>query len=149
MKKFATLFFGLIMSVGLISVFFYMYSSSPLIQHPKSTTSTDASGNIASYVKSGMIFMLPESVNSLFRNWDKDSSFCESLNTNIDGFNDYLNKNKTIVSLKGMSGIEDQLKLMRTRVEKTPTQMKDIACKQETAKLDGLKSVFFLDGSTI
>nr|WP_314265936.1 hypothetical protein [uncultured Moellerella sp.] len=149
MKKFVTLFFGLAMSVGLISIFFYMFSFSPLMQNSKSVTKTGASENIASYVKSGITFVLPESVNSLLKHWSNDSSFCESLNTNIDGFNDYLNKNKTIVSLKGMNGIEDQLQLMRTRVEKMPMQMKDIACKQEIAKLDGLKSVFFLGGSTI
>lgn len=77
--------------------------------------------------------------------WGQDNSACEILGNNLDSFSDYLQANTAIVHIKGMNGLDEQLELIRQRIEQMPVKMKRNACQHEMAKLEGLKSVFFLE----
>ncbi|KPD02217.1 hypothetical protein [Moellerella wisconsensis] len=103
------------------------------------------SDNAVSYLKQGIAVILPESAYIMLSQWGQDNSACEILGNNLDSFSDYLQANTAIVHIKGMNGLDEQLELIRQRIEQMPVKMKRNACQHEMAKLEGLKSVFFLE----
>ncbi|MEX6158509.1 hypothetical protein [Providencia manganoxydans] len=88
--------------------------------------------------------LLPESINSLIPSWDINNNVCDRLESNLQTFTDYLQANEDVVSIKGMNGLDDQIGEIRSRVNSIPSQVRKFACQQEYARLEGLKSVFFL-----
>ncbi|EKT62403.1 hypothetical protein [Providencia burhodogranariea] len=88
--------------------------------------------------------VLPESINSLIPSWGSSNNACDSLESNLETFADYLKANQDVVSVKGMNGLDEQLSLIRSRVDQMPNQVRKLVCQQENARLEGLKSVFFL-----
>lgn len=88
--------------------------------------------------------LLPESISSLIPSRDVNNNVCDSLESNLQTFADYLKTNEDIVSIKGMNGLDDQLNGIRSRIDSMPIQVRKLVCQQEYARLEGLKSVFFL-----
>ncbi|EOE0521628.1 hypothetical protein ACJ8VI_004299 [Providencia stuartii] len=88
--------------------------------------------------------ILPESINALMPSWGADYNACDSLESNLQTFAEYLKTNEDVVNVKGMNGLDDQLNAIRSRVESMPVQVRKLVCQQEYARLEGLKSVFFL-----
>lgn len=88
--------------------------------------------------------IMPDSINSLVLSWDSSNNACDSLESNLETFADYLKTNQDVVSVKGMNGLDEQLNSIRSRVDQMPHQVRKLVCQQEYARLEGLKSVFFL-----
>lgn len=88
--------------------------------------------------------ILPDSINSLIPSLDFSNNACDSLETNLETFADYLKANQDVVSVKGMNGLDEQLSSIRSRIDQMPHQVRKLVCQQEYARLEGLKSVFFL-----
>lgn len=89
--------------------------------------------------------LLPSSMNSLIPSWGStDNSVCDNLENNLQSFASYLKANENIVSVKGMNGLDEQLNAIHSRIDNMPSQVRKMVCQQEYARLEGLKSVFFL-----
>lgn len=140
MKKiilFSSALIGSVVIIFLSAVF--------LFNQPAKNNNGIESDNAVSYLKQGIAVILPESAYIMLSHWGQDNSACEILGNNLDSFADYLQANTAIVHIKGMNGLDEQLELIRQRIEQMPVKMKRSACQHEMAKLEGLKSVFFLE----
>lgn len=88
--------------------------------------------------------ILSDPINSLIPSMDVSNNACDHLESNLETFADYLKANQDVVSVKGMNGLDEQLNAIRSRVDQMPQQVRKLVCQQEYARLEGLKSVFFL-----
>ncbi len=93
--------------------------------------------------------ILPEPMSRIISVGMTESNICTSLEANLQNFANYLKMNQEVVDVKGMNSLDEQLSRIKTRIDTMPSDVRNLVCQQEYVKLEGLKSVFSLEHSSL